>query len=515
LPNIANKRPLTEQEKRELIILLAEAEARGIQIPKEYKDVFQDKKKAEWPIGENGYFVRDDGYPYTPSEAQAGFIRSTARNVMIYGPRGCGKSGAGSQKAVFKIMQGENGVIMNPDFENLKISTWPEFKRWIPWKMVVPSQRHRQSDVWQPSKPFTMVFNNGAIVYIKGGREAGSTRGPNVNWFWYDEGGRDETGQAWQLANASVRIGKDPQAWCTETPRPTEHWSYKFFIAQDIPEELKKEFEEATKGDRILVEYFHATREDNKKNLDATYYINLALNYPGGHLRAQEFDGEFANEGGKIGDGAWFKDKVLADAPNPVIKRVRFWDMAATEKKVVGVGKKKEMNDPDESVGTLLSSFFHEFELDGKKKKDTNWCVEDQEAGTWEWDDLLEAIVRTARQDGPHVPIVIEEEPGSGGKNQVAAVKTHLKRFPDLQTHQVIGQRARDVGDRVMAANHWFALAAQGKMWMVKGRWNEKFISQLDGFTQVIHDDRVTSVTGAMSYIRPFKSWARTPFISL
>jgi len=515
LPRIASKKPLTEQEKHELIILLQEAEARGIKLPKEYQDVFQDKKKAEWPVGENGYFVRDDGYAYVASEAQAGFIKSTARNVMIYGPRGCGKSGAGSQKAMFKIMNGEPGVIMNPDFENLKISTWPEFKRWIPWKMVVPSQRHRQSDVWQPSKPFTMVFNNGAKVYIKGGREAGSTRGPNVNWFWYDEGGRDETGLAWQLANASVRIGKDPQAWCTETPRPTEHWSYKFFIAQDIPEDLKKEFEEATKGDRILVEYFHATREDNLKNLDATYYINLALTYPSGHLRAQEFDGEFANEGGKIGDRNWFNGKVLSESPRPSLKRVRFWDLAATEKKVVGVGKKKELNDPDESVGTLASSFMREFEEDGKNKKDTNWCFEDQVGGFWEWDDLLQAIVNTARQDGPLVPIVLEEEPGSGGKNQVAAVKTHLKRFPDLQTHQVIGQKARDVGDRVMAANHWFALAAQGKIWLVKGSWNEKFLSQLDGFTQVTHDDRVTSPTGAMTYLRPFKAWVRTPFISL
>jgi phage terminase large subunit-like protein len=417
-------------------------------------------------------------------------------------------------------MQGESGVIMNPDFENLKISTWPEFKRWIPWSMVVPSQRHRQSDVWQPSKPFMLLFNNGAKVFIKGGREAGSTRGPNVNWFWYDEGGRDDVGNAWRLANASVRVGKDPQAWCTETPRPTEHWSYKFFIEQDIPEELKAAFEEITKGDRILVEYFHASREDNLKNLDEAYYINLALNYPGGHLRAQEYDGEFANEGGKIADALWFKDKVLVDVPNPVVKRVRFWDLAATEKKMVGIGqKKKELNDPDESVGTLLSSFIREWDVeeDGKfkKKKDTNWCIENQVAGQWEWERLLENIVNTARLDGPYVPIVLEEEPGSGGKNQVAAVKTHLKKFPDLQTHQVIGQRARDVGDRVMAANHWFALAASGKMWMVKGAWNEKFLSQLDGFTQVLHDDRITSVTGAMSYIRPFKAWSRTPFISL
>lgn len=494
---------------------MEEAKARGIQLPSDLKTLVQDKKKQDWPIGNNGYFVRKDGWTYNPSEAQAGFIKSTARNVMIYGPRGCGKSSAGSQKALGKIMQGEKGLIMNPDFENLKISTWPEFKQWIPWKMVVLSQRHRESDVWQPSKPFSMNFTNGAIVWIKGGKEAGSTRGPNVNWFWLDEGGRDETGLAWQIANASVRIGKDPQAWCTETPRPTEHWSYKFFIKQDIPDELKAEFEKLTKGDRILVEYFHATREDNAKNLDATYYINLALTYPSGHLRAQEFDGEFANEGGKIGDRAWFKNRMLDEAPTPVLKRVRFWDLAATEKKIVGVGKKKELNDPDESVGTLASSFMKEIEVDEKIKKDTNWCIENQVHGFWDWEKLLDAIVATARKDGPYVPIVLEEEPGSGGKNQVAAVKVHLKKFPDLSSHQVIGQRARDVGDRVMAANHWFALAAAGKMWMVKGIWNETTLGQLDGFTQIEHDDRVTSITGAITYIRPFKAWTKTPFISL
>jgi len=434
---------------------------------------------------------------------------------MIYGPRGCGKSGAGSQKALMKVMAGESGMIMNPDFENLKISTWPEFKRWIPWNMVVISQRHRASDAWEPSKPFTMVFMNGAKIYIKGGHEAGSSRGPNINWFWYDEGGRDETGLAWQLTNAGVRIGKNPQAWCTETPRPTEHWSYKFFIKQDIPPEVIEEFRKATNGDRILVEYFHATREDNRQNLDATYYTNLALTYPSGWLRAQEFDGEFANEGGKIGDRGWFKDKIRDESPSPIIKRVRFWDLAATEKKVVGVGARKEMNDPDDSVGTLLCSFFHEHDVDGKLKKDTNWCIENQVYGQWSWDNLLENIVNTAKKDGPNVPIILEEEPGSGGKNQVAAVSTHFKRFPELAGYRVIGQRARDVGDRVMAANHWFALAADGKMWMVKGTWNEKFLAQLDGFTQIVHDDLITSVTGAMTYIRPFKAWSRTPFISL
>jgi len=75
--------------------LIAEAETRGIKLPSDLKDVFQNKKTQKWPIAPNGYFLREDGYGYNPSEAQAGFIKSTARNVMIYGPRGCGKSGAG------------------------------------------------------------------------------------------------------------------------------------------------------------------------------------------------------------------------------------------------------------------------------------------------------------------------------------------------------------------------------------------------------------------------------------
>jgi len=180
--------------------------------------------------------------------------------------------------------------------------------------------------------------------------------------------------------------------------------------------------------------------------------------------------------------------------------------LAATEKKMVG--KKSEMNDPDESVGSLVSKFI------GEEKKD-NFCVEHQVGGYWGWDALLEAIANTARHDGPYVAVVLEEEPGSGGKNQVAAVKSYFKKFPELASISVIGQRARDVGDRVMAANHWFAIAADGRMWMVRGDWNGKFLGQVDGFTQILHDDRCTSVTGAMSWLSPFKSWNRNPFLSL
>ena len=497
-------RPLSTDEQQRFLLLIQEAKSRGIPLGDELQSL-NKKKVIVWPIAPNGYFLRNDGKLYNPSPVHEAFIKSNARNVMLFGPRGCGKSGGGSQKALFKIMSGEDGIIMNPDFENLKISTWPEFRNWIPWNMVIPSQRHRANPSWQPHQPFALVFLNGVTVYVKGGKTSSSSRGPNVNWFWYDEGGRDETGETWQITNASVRIGKDPQAWCTETPRPIEHWSYKFFIEKNIPPELIEEFHKVTGGDRILIESFHATREDNKVNLDSTYYLNLALNYPSGWLRSQEYEGDFANEGGKIGDRTWFTGKLLPDAPEQVLKRVRFWDLAATEKKFT-------KDDPDETVGTLLSKK----ELSNENNKNVpNFFIEHQVAGFWEWDALLEAIANTARHDGQMVTIVLEEEPGSGGKNQVAAVKSYFKRFPDLAEFKIVGQRARDVGDRVMAANHWFAVAAEGHMWLVKGSWNDKFLNQLDGFSQILHDDRVTSLTGAFTYINPFKTWSRVPFLKV
>lgn len=505
---IRSQKPLTAEDKKNLLMLLEEARSRGIEVPAEAQQALQDKKKITWPLASNGYFLRNDGHLYIPHPEQEAFIKSNARFVLFYGSRGSGKTAAGAQKALMKIMMGESGIIMNPDFENLKFSTWLEFRNWIPWNMVVPSQRHRAHPEWNPTQPFAMIFNNGASVYLKGGKESHSSRGRNANWFWYDEGGRDEDGMTWRITNASVRIGKlAPQSWCTETPRPTEHWSYKFFIEKEIPQEAIDEFEKVYGSDRILVEAFHGTIAQNKDNLSPSFYADVLANYPSGYLRAQEVDGEFANEGGKIGDRAWFDGKVLDESPERVLKKVRFWDLAATEKKMVG--KKSELNDPDETVGTLMSKYIS----DDKKK--TNFCIENQVAGWWSWDDLLNAIANTARRDGPYVTVVLEEEPGSGGKNQVAAVKTHFKRFPELSSIKVVGQKAREVGDRVMAANHWFAVAADGRMYMIKGEWNGKFLGQLDGFTQVLHDDRVTSITGAMNYLSPFKAWVKTSFLSL
>ena len=85
---VPTNRPLSIQEQKDLLAILEELRSRGIALPSEVKDVVADKKKKKWPLAPNGYFIRDDGFLYNPSPVHEAFIKSTARNSMLYGPKG-------------------------------------------------------------------------------------------------------------------------------------------------------------------------------------------------------------------------------------------------------------------------------------------------------------------------------------------------------------------------------------------------------------------------------------------
>lgn len=482
--------PLSKEEQEQLTLALAEAKARGLSIPKP-KDK-DEGRKIRFMVGSNGYFVRTDGKMYVPTNTHRDFISSRARFVGMVSGRGGGKTAGGCQKALNKIKAGESGAVMNPDFENFRTSTWPEFRDWIPWDMVVPSQRVRRNAEWEPHKPFTMVFLNGARVICKGLKDPDSARGPNINWLWYDEASRDLEGLGWQLAVASVRIGTDPQCWATFTPRGMEHWCYKLFVKQEIGDDVQQAF---AGQDRPLVELFRGSIDENKDNLDPGFYASMLLAYPEGYLREQELKGEFVEAGGILGNPAWFKDKILSALPADIeIKAmVRYWDLAASEKKIAG----KRSDDPDESVGTLMAWDGHDY------------FIMDQVAGYWGYKELKEVIALTADQDGPLVPIYIEQEPGAGGKNQINDIAESGK----LAGYTV--RPFRPEGDKVLRANIWFGEAAAGKIYMLRGKWNDGFLSQLSSFPIARHDDRVDSVSGARLCVAPIKRWSKVNFLAL
>jgi len=490
---------LSSEEKQELLLLIDELESRGVNVPREMR-----RKRVKWPINKYGFFTKRDGSEYDPSENQGGFVESPAYFSAFIGPRGSGKTTAGAQKALVKTARGGDGAVLNPDFTNFKDSTWPEFREWIPWEMVVPGQRYRQEHSWKPQQPFTLSFMNGRNIICKGLKDPDSARGPNINWLWYDEAQRDKTGESWKIAIASVRVGKDPQAWVTATPSGKEHWMYEFFVKQNLSPAILKALEEVGyEGD--LIDWYHGTREDNREHLDDMYVPSLMAAYADdSYLYKQEVEGLFVSPEGAIGDRRWFDGKILKELPDVNIEDdVRYWDLAATEKKIK---IKKGRKDPDETVGTRVS-------WDGKE----DFYIRDQTGGRWAWEGILDAIYRTALNDGPFVKIFVEEEPGAGGKNQIAAIKKFFKEGDSnhrpLPQFKIEGHRPE--GDKAMRANIWFAEASKGHVYLIEGNWNEPFLDQVDVFADGEYDDRVDSVSGARLNVAPIISWADVPFMKL
>jgi len=356
-----------------------------------------------------------------------------------------------------------------------------------------------RAESWQPHQPFMIAFINGVRVYCKGLKDPDSARGPNINWLWYDEAGRDLTGESWQIAVASVRVDNEPQAWITTTPRGRSHWIYRFFVKKDIPEDAIMAFEKL-KLDRELIEMFYTNIFANEHNLDPGFMASILAAYPAGWLRDQEIFGKFVDEGGNLADSAWFNGKILDEMPEDldIRKRVRYWDLAATEKKIVA-GKRK--NDPDETVGTLMSY-----------GEDKNMYIENQTGGFLEWDSIKKLIAFTASMDGSAVELWVEEEPGSGGKNQVAELHTYVRE--QVPGHPGV-KGYRPEGDRVMLANVWFANAKEGVVYIIKGSWVDGFFEQLDEFPEASHDDKITSVSGARMQVAPIRRWKHIDFLHL
>jgi predicted phage terminase large subunit-like protein len=355
---------------------------------------------------------------------------------------------------------------------------------------------------------------NGVRVYCKGLKDPDSARGPNINWLWFDEAGRAETDAAWKTAVASVRIGPNPQAWCTNTAKPTTHWTYKLFILKQISADAIKAFDLLGKKVEDIIQWFHATTDENKDNLDPEFYASLLVTYAAGAERERELKGIYVDDGGSIGDST--KIIKIKEIPEDweLGRSVRYWDMAATEKKL----GKKDKNDPDECVGTLVQEcFVHEIDLEtGKKIRRTVYVILDQVGGWMSWETILDTIIDTAKRDGPYTKVIIEQEPASGGKNQVAAIQVHFAKNEEteLSNWKVEGQRPTD---RVQEANYWFGFAAKGCVYMLENEaWNSLFTEQVDNFPVSGHDDRVTSCSGAMRSLLPlFKKWNKIAFVTL
>lgn len=158
---------------------------------------------------------------------------------------------------------------------------------------------------------------------------------------------------------------------------------------------------------------------------------------------------------------------------NQMYHTVRYWDRAATAP--------SEINpDPDWTVGLKMT-----------KLHSGVWVVLDIVRFRESPRKVQEMIRNIGFQDGHHVPILIEQDPGSAG---VADVE-HMTQF--LAGFEVrIRKPSKDKITRAKAAS---AQSEAGNILLLKAPWNDAFLQEVENFPEGAHDDQVDTLSGAFN----------------
>lgn len=174
---------------------------------------------------------------------------------------------------------------------------------------------------------------------------------------------------------------------------------------------------------------------------------------------------------------SWFE---YVDAPPVnIIKRLRYWDRAAT--KPANPLKPVAKTSPDWTAGLLLLR-------DGNGVFYVAHVERFQETPL----KVKERIRNIATGDGVRTSIGLEQDPGQAGVAEVQDVQRFLAGFI---TKAILVQR-----DKVTRANPVSAQSQTGNIKIVKGAWNKTFLDELEAFpTEGVKDDQVDAFSGAFN----------------
>lgn len=161
----------------------------------------------------------------------------------------------------------------------------------------------------------------------------------------------------------------------------------------------------------------------------------------------------YPREGGEF-KSHWFQ--IVDDIPIFDVT-CRSWDLAATKDKSGAQTAGADMG----RVGAG----------DGRKYYIANFKVD-----WWSSGERDQEIKQTAQLDGNAKKVLIEQEPGSGGKTQAEAIQRQLDGY---STEIVV---AGSEGSKLLRADPMASAAQVGKVYLKRGPWNEPFLEQVRRF---------------------------------
>ena len=143
-------------------------------------------------------------------------------------------------------------------------------------------------------------------------------------------------------------------------------------------------------------------------------------------------------------------------------KMVRGWDLAASEQ--------EDYADPDWTACTKIG-LMH----------DGRWIVLHADAFRGTPAEVERRVLNYATADGYECDIDIPQDPGQAGKAQVAAMVRMLAGYTALSSPET--------GDKITRFGPFSAQAEVGNILVLRGRWNERWFTELENFPIGAHDD--------------------------
>ena len=153
-----------------------------------------------------------------------------------------------------------------------------------------------------------------------------------------------------------------------------------------------------------------------------------------------------------------------------VVRVVRYWDKAGTHQGGAY------------TVGVKMALL-----------KNKTYIVLDVVRGQWEAGEREKIIKQVAELDGREVSIIVEQEPGSGGKESAEATIRNLAGYRCYAD--------RPTGDKILRADTFAVQLNAGNVALLRAEWNSEYRKELEFFPYGKYKDQVDASSGAFNIL--------------